>query len=72
MPDLHTRLLKRLGDRKALIGVVGLGYVGLPLVREFTRGGATVLGFDIDQTKGRACWPGGATSSTSPLRSSAR
>jgi UDP-N-acetyl-D-glucosamine dehydrogenase len=44
-------LLKKLQTRKALIGVVGLGYVGLPLVREFTRGGAKVLGFDVDATK---------------------
>jgi UDP-N-acetyl-D-glucosamine dehydrogenase len=38
-------------DRKAVVGVIGLGYVGLPLVREFTRGGAKVLGFDIDDKK---------------------
>jgi UDP-N-acetyl-D-glucosamine dehydrogenase len=44
-------LLAKLKARKALIGVVGLGYVGLPLVREFTRGGARVLGFDIDGAK---------------------
>ena len=44
-------LLQKIESRKALIGVVGLGYVGLPLVREFTRGGAKVLGFDIDTTK---------------------
>ena len=31
--------------------IVGCGYVGLPLVREFTRGGAKVQGFDIDREK---------------------
>ena len=30
------------------VGIVGLGYVGLPLAREFCRGGARVLGFDIN------------------------
>lgn len=38
-------------NRKATgphVGIIGLGYVGLPLAREFTRGGARVLGFDIN------------------------
>ncbi len=30
------------------VGIIGLGYVGLPLAREFSRGGAMVLGFDIN------------------------
>lgn len=30
------------------VGIVGLGYVGLPLAREFCAGGATVLGFDVN------------------------
>ncbi|MEN6574914.1 MAG: nucleotide sugar dehydrogenase [Phycisphaerales bacterium] len=30
------------------VGIIGLGYVGLPLAREFTQGGARVLGFDIN------------------------
>ena len=30
------------------VGIIGLGYVGLPLAREFCRGGAKVLGFDIN------------------------
>jgi len=44
-------LLRKIKSRKALVGVVGLGYVGLPLVREFVRGGMRVLGFDIDPAK---------------------
>ena len=47
-------LLEKIASNKALIGVVGLGYVGLPLVREFTRGGAKVLGFDVDDKKIKA------------------
>mgnify|MGYP001412644760 CR=1 FL=1 len=33
------------------IGIVGLGYVGLPLSLQFARSGVTVLGFDIDTNK---------------------
>ena len=38
-------------NRTAKIGVVGLGYVGLPLVIEFIRAGFPVLGLDIDESK---------------------
>jgi len=44
-------LLRKITDRKALVGVVGLGYVGLPLVREFCAAGFKVLGFDVDPHK---------------------
>lgn len=44
-------LLEKIESKKAIIGVVGLGYVGLPLTREFAAGGAKVLAFDIDETK---------------------
>ena len=33
------------------IGIIGLGYVGLPLAIQFAKSGAKVLGLDIDQTK---------------------
>jgi len=45
------QLLSKLKRNKAVVGVVGLGYVGLPLVREFIRGGAKVIGFDLDPAK---------------------
>jgi UDP-N-acetyl-D-glucosamine dehydrogenase len=38
-------------DRAARVGVVGLGYVGLPLVQAFVDAGFRTLGFDVDQTK---------------------
>lgn len=38
-------------SRKTLVGVVGLGYVGLPLVRVFSDSGFTCLGFDLDEEK---------------------
>ncbi len=44
-------LLNLIKARKALIGIIGLGYVGLPLVFEFCRAGFRVVGFDIDEEK---------------------
>jgi UDP-N-acetyl-D-glucosamine dehydrogenase len=44
-------LLKLIQSRKAVVGVIGLGYVGLPLVKAFLKKGFTVLGFDIDPKK---------------------
>jgi len=47
-------LCRKIESKKALVGVIGLGYVGLPLVREFTRSGMKVLGFDVDAAKVRS------------------
>lgn len=44
-------LLAKIEARQALIGIIGLGYVGLPLAREFLKKGFHVLGYDIDQSK---------------------
>ena len=38
-------------SRKAKVGIIGLGYVGLPLVRAFVGAGFTTLGFDVDKAK---------------------
>jgi UDP-N-acetyl-D-glucosamine dehydrogenase len=43
--------LAAIENRTATVGVVGLGYVGLPLVRIFLKAGFTVVGFDVDQRK---------------------
>jgi len=43
-------LVAKAQDRSALIGIVGLGYVGLPLAMEFARAGFRVLGFDVSKT----------------------
>ncbi|MCA9542568.1 MAG: nucleotide sugar dehydrogenase, partial [Myxococcales bacterium] len=42
---------QRLRDKTAKIGVVGLGYVGLPLLRAYFQAGFPVIGFDVDQSK---------------------
>jgi len=50
-PRPGTALESLLRARKAVVGVIGLGYVGLPLVRLFAGRGFRVLGFDIDAAK---------------------
>ena len=47
----RSQLAERLRNRKALVGVIGLGYVGLPLAAAAARGGFAVKGFDIDPVK---------------------
>lgn len=44
-------LIKKIKSKKAVVGVIGLGYVGLPLVIEFAKRGFSVFGFDIDEKK---------------------
>jgi UDP-N-acetyl-D-glucosamine dehydrogenase len=46
--DLAASLRERLASRKARVGVVGLGYVGLPLAAAFAEAGFPVLGIDAD------------------------
>ncbi|MCK4594339.1 nucleotide sugar dehydrogenase [bacterium] len=46
-----TELSQKLKEGPAVFGVIGLGYVGLPLALEFTESGIPVLGFDIDRAK---------------------
>jgi UDP-N-acetyl-D-glucosamine dehydrogenase len=49
LEDLHGKI----ASRDARIGVVGLGYVGLPLALGFAKAGFTVTGFDVDSEKVR-------------------
>ena len=44
-------LIDKINDKTANVGVIGLGYVGLPLAVEFTNAGYNVTGIDIDQDK---------------------
>lgn len=43
--------LSRIADRTAVIGIVGLGYVGVPLALRFSEMGFRILGFDIDEER---------------------
>jgi UDP-N-acetyl-D-glucosamine dehydrogenase len=45
------RLLDRILSREAVVGIIGQGYVGLPLALTFTKSGFYVIGFDLDQAK---------------------
>ena len=51
MTEACTRLLEALRQKTAKVGVIGLGYVGLPLANLFHQKGFQVVGFDIDQRK---------------------
>ena len=44
-------LAEKIAAKKAIVGVIGLGYVGLPLIRAFARAGFRTMGFDVDQSK---------------------
>lgn len=48
---MYKSLLKKIEDKKAIVGIIGLGYVGLPLVLEFNASGFDIIGFDLDDNK---------------------
>ncbi|MGA2797816.1 MAG: nucleotide sugar dehydrogenase [Thermoguttaceae bacterium] len=48
---MNYKLEEAIGNRSAKVGVIGLGYVGLPLIRAFISGGFKTMGFDLDQAK---------------------
>jgi UDP-N-acetyl-D-glucosamine dehydrogenase len=52
--DTLTALLDRIATKRATVGVIGLGYVGLPLVMLFEEAGFPVVGFDVDANKTEA------------------
>lgn len=49
--DAGNKLLKMIEDRSAVIGIIGLGYVGLPLAIHFGQKGFKIIGFDLDTRK---------------------
>ncbi len=49
--DRKTKLIVMIEDRTAKVGVIGLGYVGLPLAIHFGKSGFSVVGFDLDSVK---------------------
>ena len=48
---IKDELIKLITEKGARVGVVGLGYVGLPLVVEFASAGFAAIGFEVDQSK---------------------
>jgi UDP-N-acetyl-D-glucosamine dehydrogenase len=49
--NMEDRLIEKILKRDALIGIIGMGYVGLPLVLSFCEADFRVLGFDVDSKK---------------------
>ncbi|MDO5579898.1 MAG: nucleotide sugar dehydrogenase [Planctomycetia bacterium] len=50
--------LKKIAEKSIKVGILGLGYVGLPLIRAFINGGYSVIGFDVDSKKIKALQEG--------------
>lgn len=75
---MSEKILNKLNERRAVVGVIGLGYVGLPLAVEFASAGLTVIGFDLDQSRvdainaGRSYIPDVATENVGSLMNSGK
>src|ERR687892_1319964 len=78
MSALAESLLEKIRTRRAKAGVVGLGYVGLPLAVELGRAGLTTIGIDLDTRKvdeinaGHSYIPDVATADVAALRRASR
>ena len=46
-----NQFIEKINQKEAIIGIIGLGYVGLPLMLRFTEVGFRVLGIDVDESK---------------------
>ena len=46
---MKTNLIKKFQDKKGLVGIIGLGYVGLPLALTFIESNVKIIGFDINK-----------------------
>ena len=51
MEGIKALLQNRIRSKEFAVGIIGLGYVGLPLALVFAKAGITTVGFDVDQTK---------------------
>ena len=51
MSEQYQNLLQRINKKSARVGIIGLGYVGLPIVLRFCEEGYRVIGFDVDPEK---------------------
>ena len=48
---MSETLIEKIRERRACVGIIGLGYVGLPLAVEFAKAGLRTVGFDVDTDK---------------------
>jgi UDP-N-acetyl-D-glucosamine dehydrogenase len=60
MKEMQVNLINKIKNRSASVGVIGLGYVGLPLVIAFGNAGFRVTGFDLDEEKVKVLNNGGS------------
>ena len=51
MPNTFNKLFNLIEKKNAVVGIIGLGYVGLPIVIRFCEEGFKVIGFDVDPSK---------------------
>jgi UDP-N-acetyl-D-glucosamine dehydrogenase len=49
--NFHEQLKNKINSKKVVVGIIGLGYVGLPLALEFAKKGIKTIGFDTDKNK---------------------
>lgn len=49
--NYKKELLSKIENKKAIVGIIGMGYVGLPLTLAFVNNGFEVIGFDVDENK---------------------
>ena len=56
--DAYKTLKTKIETNQARVGVIGLGYVGLPLAHALHQGGLPVMGFDVDPKKPKAILEG--------------
>ncbi len=49
--SVKTEILRKIADKSAIVGVIGLGYVGLPLAVEKAKAGYKTIGFDVQESK---------------------
>src|SRR2546423_12087019 len=50
---IKNEIINSINEKRARVGVIGLGYVGLPLVTEFARSGFQATGFEVDEVKAK-------------------
>lgn len=65
MIDHKQLLFTKIAEKSSLVGVIGLGYVSLPLARVFEEAGFPAPGFDVDPAKPKALL--GGDSQMAPL-----
>ena len=51
MTSYYHQLTNKLDEKTAVVGIIGLGYVGLPLALCYAQAGYSVVGLDIDEAK---------------------